>query len=351
MSVIVIMAILFIFELVYFKIAEKYNITDKPSARGSSTFITIRGGGIIFPIAILLMGSITGFTQPFFMLGLLLVSCVSFIDDIHSLSPKVRLPLYLIGILLLIIQFHEIFIPEEAFPEQGRGMYFDIGLMIVIALIVCTGAMNIFNFMDGINGITGGYSLVVLLSIYYVLRNHTDGYLGHDAIRIPYGTTITIIYAIIADFVFLFFNFRKKAKCFAGDVGAVSIAFFILFGIGTICVATWNFSWFAFLVVYGTDGVLTIFHRVMLGENITQPHRKHMYQIMANELHIPHIWVSAIYMAMQAACCIWFIIVPGYGTLALQVIMLSAVYIIFMKKYYHLHEESIGTKTEINTRP
>ena len=88
------------------------------------------------------------------------------------------------------------------------------------------------------------------------------------------------IYTVVCSvLVFCFFNFRKKAKCFAGDVGAVSIAFILLFLIGRLIIETEDFSWIVLLSVYGVDSVLTIIHRLMLHENIGLPHRKHLIRL------------------------------------------------------------------------
>ena len=140
--------------------------------------------------------------------------------------------------------------------------------------------------------------------------------------------------------VFCFFNFRKKAKCFAGDVGSVGIAFILLFLIGRLIIGTGDFSWIVLLSVYGVDSVLTIIHRLMLHENIGLPHRKHLYQIMANELKIPHVMVSSIYMVVQAIIVVGYIMYMDYGYWYLigTVILLSLIYICFMKKFFRLHQ-------------
>ena len=212
--------------------------------------------------------------------------------------------------------------------------FFTIVLILVLGLVICTGAMNVFNFMDGINGITGGYSLIVLSAILFILDRET--LLGQSS---EVETIVSLLKIVLsAALVFCFFNFRSRAKCFAGDVGSVSIAFIILFTLGYIVINTGDLSWLSFLVVYGVDGCLTILHRIMLHENISQPHRKHLFQIMANELKIPHVIVSLVYMAVQLLCCIWYIIYPGYLTLLFQIIILSIIYILFMRKFFKLHQ-------------
>ena len=202
---------------------------------------------------------------------------------------------------------------------------------IVIALIVCTGIINAYNFMDGINGITGGYSLVILAALAYINK------------EVVTFVEADFIYTVICSvLVFCFFNFRKKAKCFAGDVGSVSIAFILLFLIGRLIIGTGDFSWIVLLSVYGVDSVLTIIHRLMLHENIGLPHRKHLYQIMANELKIPHIMVSSIYMAVQAIIIVGYIMCLGYSYwyLAGIILLLCFLYICFMKKYFGLHQST-----------
>ena len=327
----IIFLLLFILEIVYFRVADHYNIIDKPSERGSSKFITLRGGGIIFYLGAWVWFLLSGFHYPFFFAGLSIVSVLSFVDDIHSLSPLLRLPLQFIGILLLLCQLIWS-ICNGSCADSAHIPY--IIFFVFAGLIVCTGAMNIFNFMDGINGITGGYSLIVLTAILYTLNSHTmqaGESLGHWV-----SSLVTI--TLLADVVFCFFNFRSRAKCFAGDVGSVSIAFIILFSLGFIIVQTHDLSLLSFLVVYGVDGCLTIIHRIMLHEKISLPHRKHLYQIMANELHVPQVVVSSVYMVVQTLCCAWYIAVPGYLTLFLQVLVLSVVYVLFMRHFFHLHQ-------------
>jgi len=182
--------------------------------------------------------------------------------------------------------------------------------------------------MDGINGITGGYSLVVLVALAYINAEITA--------FIEPALINTVLCSVL---VFCFFNFRKKAKCFAGDVGSVSIAFILLFLIGKLIITTGDFSWIVLLSVYGVDSVLTIIHRLMLHENIGLPHRKHMYQLMANELKIPHVVVSLIYMVAQAGVMVGYIscLNHAYIFLLCAIFLLSVTYIWFMNKYFYLH--------------
>ena len=311
---ILVFVLLLIAEIVYFRIADKFNIIDKPNGRSSHSTIVLRGGGIIFLIGAWVWSFFFGFEYPWFLAGLTLVAGVSFVDDIHSLPDSVR----------LVAQFAA---AAMAFYQLGI-LHWEMWWIMLIALIVYVGATNVINFMDGINGITAGYSLAVLVPLAVV--NMKGGYAEQSLI-----TSI-----ILASLVFCIFNFRPKgkAKCFAGDVGSIGIAFIMLFLLGNVIMKTGDITWLIFLLVYGVDGCLTILHRIMLHENLGEAHRKHAYQIMANELKIGHMKVTVLYMVMQLAVSLGFIFLCPNTALAVLVIA----YVLFMKKYYHLHEEYLA---------
>ena len=220
-------------------------------------------------------------------------------------------------------------------------MHWDMWWIVLIALVVFVGATNVINFMDGINGITAGYSFAVLLPL-FLLNNKGDD---------PFILNSILGVAILAILVFSFFNFRPrgKAKCFAGDVGSVGIAFIMLFAIGKLILQTNDLTWLAFLLVYGVDGCCTIIHRIMLHENLGEAHRKHAYQLMANELGMSHVVVSLIYMSLQLAISLIMVyLVPNtpawhWGYLIVVAAVLALAYLLFMKKYYHLHEEYLAS--------
>ena len=321
----VILLILIIIELIYFRIADKFNIIDKPNDRSSHTSIVLRGGGIIFLIGAWIWSAFFGFEYPWFLVGLTLVAGVSFVDDIHSLPDSVR----------LVAQFSA---AAMAFYQLGI-LHWSMWWIVLLALIVYVGATNVINFMDGINGITAGYSLAVLVPL--ALMNMQDGFVEQSL----------IVTTILAALVFCIFNFRPKgkAKCFAGDVGSIGIAFIMLFLLGNVIIKTGDITWLIFLLVYGVDGCLTIIHRIMLHENLGEAHRKHAYQIMANELKIGHVKVTLLYMAMQLAVSLGFVYLCPNTALCHwmymvgALVVLSITYVLFMKRYYHLHEEYLNS--------
>lgn len=313
MYYLVVLVLLFVTGLVYFQIADYFNIIDKPNERSSHARITLRGGGIIFYIGALVYFFVGGYQYLWFMMGLTLIALISFMDDVKSVPSKWRLGIHFLAMLLMFYQWGMMELPWW---------------YLLVALVFCTGIINAYNFMDGINGITGGYSLVVLCGLAYVNERMVQ-FVESDMIY-------TMMVAVV---VFDFFNFRCKAKCFAGDVGSVSVAFIILFLLGKLILTTGDWSYIIFLAVYGVDSVLTIIHRLMLHENIGLPHRKHMYQLMANELGIPHVQVSLLYMLVQGGIIVMYLISPEmhYISLGGCLIILSMLYILFMRKYFRLH--------------
>lgn len=320
MTYVIIFVLLILLEQVYFRVADKFNIIDKPNLRSSHTSIVLRGGGIIFLFAVWLYVIFYGLSYPWFIIGLTLIGLVSFADDIRSLPDSAR----------LVVQFASMFLMFYQFGILNLQDWW----MILIALIICVGIINAYNFMDGINGITGGYSLSVVIPLIYL--NGIYNFIDQSFL---YVTTISLI-------VFCIFNFRKKAKCFAGDVGSISIAFIILFALGKLILATDDIAYIVLLSVYGADAVLTICHRIKLHENLGEAHRKHAYQLMANELKIPHTVVSSLYMALQFIISAGFIFLPinHYLYLGLVIVILAIAYVVFMKRYYHLHEAYLRTK-------
>ena len=346
---IIIFVLLLVAELVYFRIADKCNIIDKPNQRSSHSTIVLRGGGIIFMIGAWVWSAFFGFDYPWFLAGLTLVAGVSFVDDIHSLPDSVR----------LVAQFAA---AAMAFYQLDI-LHWEMWWIVLVALIVYVGATNVINFMDGINGITAGYALAVLVPLGLLNTNYHELAMNlatnYSSVFSSDGVFVDqslIVAAIIAAVVFCIFNFRPKgkAKCFAGDVGSIGIAFIMLFLLGNVIIKTGDITWLIFLLVYGVDGCLTIIHRIMLHENLGEAHRKHAYQIMANELKIGHVKVTLLYMAMQLAVSLGFIYLCPDNVLCHWMYFVGALavlcvaYVAFMKKYYHLHEEYLAELGVLN---
>ena len=300
--------------LLYFKVADHFNIIDKPNLRSSHTEVTLRGGGIIFWFSALIYFLQHIQYNYFFFTGITLVSLVSFWDDIQSLSNKIRISIHFLAITLI---------------------FYDLGLFdlvpiwgVVMAYILSIGLINAYNFMDGINGITGLYTLVVMGSLLYV---NTKIQLFTDSGFIKYAMT--------ASLVFLFFNYRKKAKCFAGDVGSIAIAFWVIYLFIKLALITNSLVWLLFLVIYGIDAVCTIIHRLYLKQNIFEAHRLHLYQVLSNEYKIQHRLVSLYYALAQFIISASVIFLyQKIEDILLFIIVIAPLLLVYTLKFYLLNK-------------
>ncbi len=290
MTYLIIAVFLFLLMLLYFRLAGYLKIIDWPKERSSHSRPTYRGGGILFPVAALIWFFLFGKQMPLAIAGLTLLGAVSFTDDIRSVRASIRILVHFVAVCLL---------------------FFDLGIFsyhwywIVAAFILTVGCINAINFMDGINGITALYSLVAL-GTFSLLNNARKLLLPVLPGELPEGweafipeRLVGVIFVSIA--VFAFFNVRKNAKTFAGDVGSMAVAFLLSWLMIELMVMSNNFHWILLFSVYGIDAGYTIAHRLIKGENIFKPHRQHLYQLLANERRWPHLNVAAAYALTQLA--------------------------------------------------
>ncbi len=266
--------LLYISFLIYFRIARIFKIVDLPNHRTMHEGATIRGAGIVILIAIVVFSLFIRAPGYYVLAGMVLVGITGFLDDLIDLSGKVRIPFQMLSILLIIAELDLL----------GSSL-----LLLLLILIVATGILNAFNFMDGINGMTGGYSLVIIASLTYV--NNTI------FTFIPNSFLVFILLSLI---VFSFFNFRNKALCFAGDVGSLTIAYIIVYLIIKLIHETQEITYLLFLTLYGIDTIFTIIQRLILKENIFEAHRLHFFQVAVSKTGMPHLYMSIIYMVIQA---------------------------------------------------
>lgn len=311
-----IFVLLLVSELLYFAVAVRNGIIDRPNHRSSHIEPTVKGGGIIFTLGAWIAAAFFGLDYPLFYAGLTTLSVVSFCDDIHPLSGTVRLTTQFVSMAMMACgPVFAAILPWWANP---------------IVIVAGAWIINAYNFMDGINGMTAAYSIVVLAVFCYI-----------DT-KICFVSQQFIIVMIIAVAVFSLFNFRDKARCFAGDVGSIPMGFTMVFLLGRLIAVTGDFAYLVLLAVYGVDSVLTVCHRLLLRQNILHAHRMHVYQIMANELHMPHRTVAMVYAGIQAAVSAGLLILPAgrYVYVFSVTIILCGAYVLFMKKYFDLHKHT-----------
>ena len=264
--------ILFICAFLYIKIARKFGIEDVPNHRSSHSLKTIRGGGILFVISIFIYFFTQELPYPYLFLAIFIVAIVSFIDDLKTLGTSSRLMAQIVAIILVFYQL-DLF---------SQSIFISIPL-----LIFCLGIINIYNFMDGINGKTGFYSLTVFFAMLF---------LNFSTSLIDYKI---LIFGILGLLVFGFFNFRKRALFFAGDIGSISIGVFITFLLLLFSFKLNSPIPFMFISVYLIDGGVTIISRLIKKENILKPHKSHLYQNLVHLKSMKHLTVAGGYAIVQ----------------------------------------------------
>lgn len=311
MNYLVVFLILTVLSFFYLKMADKFNIIDKPNHRSSHTIPTIRGGGILFYLGCLIFFIWSGFQYPYFFIGVSLVALISFMDDILTLSSSVRLPFQFLAVGL---SFYEI------------GMIPEMGLWILPFFILGVGLINEYNFMDGINGITGFYSIVTLGGLFII--NEEIQVVNKDL----------LLYVLMSVIVFGFYNFRKKARMFAGDIGSISMAVLICFVGASIIYKTHSPIILLLISVYSVDAILTVIYRKSIGEKLTEPHRKHIYQKMVHTAKMPHLTVSIIYALLQMVINVIVLytykldLTIQFATLVVVILFLIFLYVLMFKR-------------------
>ncbi|GAB3318919.1 glycosyltransferase family 4 protein [Larkinella ripae] len=261
-------------EMLYMRLATRFNIVDRPNHRSSHRHLTVRGGGVIFWLAALVAFVVGGFANPVFFAGLTLVAFISFLDDVNSVSSRVRFGIQLLGIGLLLYQ---------------TGLGTDLGWWLALVVVLACGVLNACNFLDGINGMTAFYGIVTVATLLLINR-----------FWLPFADPVLPGFTLLSLAVFTVFNARRTAWCFAGDVGSVSMAFIVLFLLITLMHKSGLLTYGLLLTVYGIDSVLTILYRLWQGENIFQAHRQHLYQLLVHRLKWPHLRVAGLYALVQA---------------------------------------------------
>lgn len=296
----------FILEILYFKLADRFNIIDKPNQRSSHTQITLRGGGIIFPIALITGVLIFQPDQYYLALGVFAIASISFLDDILTLNNKLRIGVHCISVLLILTQIAvNQNSPISAFFAPSSLVFaLSSSLLFLVSIILVIGIINAYNFMDGINGITVLYSLVTIISFLFIQQELKLSILN--------ASVLNLLVAALC--VFGYFNLRIKAKTFAGDVGSIAMALIISFFIGTLVLVSQDLKWILLLGVYGLDAVATIVCRIIRKENIFDAHRSHFYQFLANDKRWSHVFIAFLYAFLQLILNSFLVYFSGFSS-------------------------------------
>jgi len=241
-------------------------------------YIAVGKSGIVFVLAGILFSLIHLPQSLYFLTGFALICGINFRDNTSYLTTGIRLFVQFVAIGLILFDLDVYYL----FPWW----------LALTACIVCVGIINAYHTMDGIKGMTGLYSLVILVCLQYVNQN-----------IISFVHPDFIIFTILACVVFLFSNAGNPAKCFAGNVGSIGIAFCIVVLLLRLILETDDIIWILFLAVYGVDMICKTIHRIYLKQNIFKPRQIHC-QVWGEKTKWSYLWMPVIYAVIQLIVCI-----------------------------------------------
>ncbi len=285
----------------------RLNILDRANHRSSHTGAVPKGGGIGILFTFVIVAVQTGFSAAFWVPAVAL-SLISFMGDRVDLSVKLRLGVQFFCAVIVLGGF---------FASVGLTCFY---LLPVMALFI-VGTANIYNFMDGIDGIAG------------ITAVNAFGLLGGYAYKIGAGEPYMVLALAmsVSSFAFLFFNL-PKARVFMGDVGSVLLGFvfasMVVFLSGNIIDF---FCMSGFLFLFYMDEITTMAVRYKNGESLTKAHRKHLYQLLANEMGVAHWKIAVGYGLFQwgIGLSVLFFRSHGMGLILLLYTVYTILFFIF----------------------
>lgn len=260
------------------RFAYKLGLIDIPNNRSSHILPTPSGGGIGILLAFTTVALLSR-TALNIWIPVVFVSLVSFLDDKLGLTPKMRLLVQFVATFVAILPL------IYSSPVEMQLKF----LLIIFFSVFIVGTANFYNFMDGINGIAGLTGFVGFMLLFIFAVNH-----NYDA------EAVLLLSVSCACLGFLPFNL-PSARVFMGDVGSILLGFF--YAITVVSMSSNIVEFLALsscLFTFYTDALTTLFVRWYSGEKLSQAHRRHLYQLLANQKKIPHWKVSLGYATVQA---------------------------------------------------
>jgi len=260
------------------RIGGSYGLMDHPGYRSSHTRPTPKGGGIGILIAFTAVSLLNNIPTTLW-LPVVIISLTGLIGDRVDLSQAGR----------LVVQFACALIVILGGSHHVGPAIFSQFLAAGIGVLFLSGTANVYNFMDGINGIAGITAIVgfSLLAIYGYMTGIPGKYIT---------LSLCITFACIG---FLPFNL-PTARVFMGDTGSVLLGFlFAAMVWETNSTLLGMLSCTAFIFLIYADAMTTIAIRFVQGDKILVPHRRHLYQLLVNEFGMPHWQVSVGYGVVQ----------------------------------------------------
>ena len=297
-------AIIFVYVIAFFAL-QKWQWLDMPNTRSSHQSVTLRGLGIAFlPIVVLawMLQYLTGWQ----CIGILFAGFTGLAADFEWMPPLHRLLLYVIASILFLSG-------SSWFGYQGWWLFFILsGLLIWI---------NLFNFMDGINGMMAISTLVSLIT--FLMLPELNEYVDF----------ILMMIALITSYAF--FNLRKTALAFAGDVGSVVLSICLALPMLLAISKSGKWWYLMFFGLYITDAGFTLLKRLFKGYNVLKPHRTHLYEYLANEAGMPHLKISIAYGAVQLGINICILLNVYFNWIPPAYLAVALCFFIFLGYYFY----------------
>ena len=280
---------------------------DVPNERSSHTKVTPRGGGIAIVVSFLvgislihLIGNKTPIYTPYF-LGFLfssfVIATLSFYDDFHVVSFRVKLSGQIISIIVGL--YSGIVIDVVHLPFFGEV---NVGILAYpLTFIWVLGLTNAYNFIDGLDGLAASTAVIAAGFFAYITFQQGSHFI--------YLASLTLAAASLG---FLIFNW-SPARIFMGDVGSTFLG--LVFAVMAVIAARYDHSHTSLFVVplllfhFIFDTVFTFFRRLLAGEHLFTAHRSHLYQLL-NRIGYSHKRVASIYSAMavcQGVTAVWMV--------------------------------------------
>ncbi len=284
--------------------AFREHLLDRPNERSSHTVPTPRGGGVGV-LAAFIMAGLTLRIPTTFLFAAILISAVSFYGDYIRISVRFRFVFQAVSAALLLFPLLPRLSAQYALSFGESPLPFLLVLVCVLLFLI--GTANFYNFMDGINGIAGLGGVVA----FGLLGAATLSRPSPDPFQAP--LSLLALCVALACAGYLPFNV-PRAKVFMGDVGSILLGFVFASLVVTLARSYLEMACLAALLFpFYADELTTMAVRLRRGENLTRSHRRHLYQLLANEFGIVHWKISLGYAAAQAAIGIGALMVLPFG--------------------------------------
>ena len=312
--------------------AVQLHLVQVPNHRSSHTQPTPHGGGIGIIVGFLgasfwLLGQ-EQLNYPLFLTVMalaLIIALTSLLDDLFHLPIYLRLSIHVLASLSLMLGLSNL-----AFYHPLDLFGLPLWAVMLGVVLISSGWINVFNFMDGIDGLAATQAIFMLVAVSILsLSQHPDLY--------QHAIWLWMLYLVAATLGFLMLNW-SPAKIFMGDVGSTFLAFMLVFFALISLYLHWlNYAvWAILAALFISDASVTLMRRILSKQAWTQAHRSHAYQHLAQRwqshqkvtllyLLINIVWLLPLaYLALQQPQQQWIYLIIAYLPLLWMMFQLKA---------------------------